>query len=218
MLIYGHYDVQGVGDPDAWESPPFEPTQRGERIYARGAADDKGNFLPLLHAACSLAAAGELPVHVRVLVEGEEEAGGESVEQWVRADERGADCAIVFDSGMEDVHTPAITLGLRGVIAASLTVTAQPRDLHSGMYGGVTLNAAHVLHRILGAVLPGPDGVLRDELREGIVAAVAGRARVLGARCGPSHAGARRDRRAAGRPRRRRRLARAHGRRRRRST
>ncbi len=106
VLIYGHYDVQGIGDPDAWESPPFEPTQRGERIYARGAADDKGNFLPLLHAACSLAAAGELPVNVRVLVEGEEEAGGESVEQWVRDDERRVDCAIVFDSGMEDVHTP----------------------------------------------------------------------------------------------------------------
>ena len=96
---------------------------RDERLYARGAADDKGNFLPLLHAACTLAAAGELPVHVRVLVEGEEEAGGESVERWVREDERGADCAIVFDSGMEDVHTPAITIGLRGVVAADLTVT-----------------------------------------------------------------------------------------------
>ncbi len=169
VLIYGHYDVQGIGDPDAWESPPFEPTVRGERVYARGAADDKGNFLPLLQAACALAAAGELPVHVRVLVEGEEEAGGESVERWVREDERGADCAIVFDSGMEDVHTPAITIGLRGVVAAELTVTAQPRDLHSGMYGGVTLSATHVLLGVLGAVLPGPDGVLRDELREGIV-------------------------------------------------
>src|SRR4051812_11112831 len=60
VLIYGHYDVQGIGDPEAWESPPFEPAQRGERIYARGAADDKGNFLPLLHAACAMAAAGEL--------------------------------------------------------------------------------------------------------------------------------------------------------------
>ena len=168
VLIYGHYDVQGIGDPDAWESPPFEPAQRGERIYARGASDDKGNFLPLLHAACSLAAAGELPVHVRVLVEGEEEAGGASVEQWVRADERGADCAIVFDSGMEDVHTPAITLGLRGVIAASLAVTAQPRDLHSGMYGGSVLNALHVLHAALAHVLPGPDGRVREELRAGV--------------------------------------------------
>ncbi len=75
VLIYGHYDVQSVGDPGAWESPPFEPTVRDGRLYARGASDDKGNFLPLLHVACELARAGELPVNVRVLVEGEEEVG-----------------------------------------------------------------------------------------------------------------------------------------------
>lgn len=169
VLIYGHYDVQGIGAPDAWSSPPFEPEIRDGRLYARGASDDKGNFLPVLHAACTMAAAGELPVHVRVLVEGEEEAGGAAVAEWVRRDERGADVAVVFDSGMEDVHTPAITLGLRGMVAATLTVTAQPRDLHSGLYGGSTLNAIHVLHGILGEVLPGPDGRLREELREGIV-------------------------------------------------
>src|SRR2546421_9187682 len=83
VLIYGHYDVQSIGDPAAWVSPPFEPEVRDGRVYARGAADDKGNFLPLLHAACGLARAGELPVHVRVLVEGEEEAGGGAVTGWV---------------------------------------------------------------------------------------------------------------------------------------
>ncbi|MCD6726578.1 MAG: M20/M25/M40 family metallo-hydrolase [Solirubrobacteraceae bacterium] len=168
VLIYGHYDVQGVGDPDAWITPPFEPDLRGGRIYARGAADDKGNFLPLLHAACALAAAGELAVHVRVVVEGEEEVGGAAVERWLERDTRGADCAIVFDAAMEDVHTPAITIGLRGMVGLWLTVRAQPRDLHSGLYGGVTLNAVHVLHRLLAEVLPGPSGVLRDELREGV--------------------------------------------------
>lgn len=168
VMIYGHYDVQGIGDPQAWRSPPFEPEIRGGRIYARGASDDKGNVLPLLHAACSLAAAGELPVHVRVVVEGEEEAGGAVVEHWLAQDERGADCAIVFDSAMEDPRTPAITLGLRGVVATWLTVTAQPRDLHSGLYGGVALNAVHALHRVLAAVLPEPDGVVREELRAGI--------------------------------------------------
>ena len=75
---------------------------RDGRLYARGAADDKGNFLPLLHVACALARAGELPVHVRVLVEGEEEVGGTNVLDWVAADERGADAAIVFDGGMID--------------------------------------------------------------------------------------------------------------------
>ena len=90
VLIYGHYDVQSVGDPAAWTTPPFAPDVRDGRVYARGASDDKGNFLPLLHVACAQAAAGTLPVNVRVLVEGEEEAGSVGVTDWVRADERRA--------------------------------------------------------------------------------------------------------------------------------
>jgi acetylornithine deacetylase/succinyl-diaminopimelate desuccinylase-like protein len=168
VLIYGHYDVQSVGDPAAWSSPPFEPAIRDGRLYARGASDDKGNFLPLLHVACDLASAGELPVNVRVVVEGEEEMGGESVAEWLRADTRGADCALVFDSDMADEHTPAITIGLRGMVQARITVRTAERDLHSGMYGGSVLNAVHVLHAMLAAVLPGPDGRLREELRAGI--------------------------------------------------
>ena len=169
VLIYGHYDVQGPGPLEAWTSPPFEPEVRDGRLYARGAADDKGNFLPLLHAACSLARAGDLPVNVRVLVEGEEEAGGVSVAEWVRADTRGADAAIVFDSGMADPRTPAITVGLRGLVSVGLTVRTASRNLHSGIYGGSVLNALHVLLGQLAAVLPGPDGRVRDELRAGIV-------------------------------------------------
>ncbi len=168
VLIYGHYDVQAVGDPDAWTSPPFQPEVRDGRVYARGASDDKGNFLPLLHAACSLARAGELPVHVRVLVEGEEEAGGAAVQDWIRADERGADVAVVFDSGMAEPATPAITVGLRGMVMADVGVRVGRRDLHSGMYGGSVLNAAHVLVGMLAAVLPGADGVPRAELRAGV--------------------------------------------------
>ena len=169
ILIYGHYDVQSVGDLAAWTSPPFEPAVRDGRLYARGAADDKGNFFPLLHAACALAAAGELPVHVRVLVEGEEEAGSTAVTEWVRGDERGADAAIVFDSGMVDERTPAITVGLRGVVMAHVVVRTGRRDLHSGLYGGSVLNALNVLHGALATVMPGPDGRLREELRAGIV-------------------------------------------------
>ena len=146
ILIYGHYDVQSVGDLGAWTSPPFEPEVRDGRLYARGASDDKGNFWPLLHAACALASEGELPVNVRVVVEGEEEAGSESITEWIRADERGADAAIVFDSGMVDEQTPAITVGLRGMAMAQIEVRTGVRDLHSGMYGGSVLNALHVLH------------------------------------------------------------------------
>jgi|tagenome__1003787_1003787.scaffolds.fasta_scaffold20985844_4 acetylornithine deacetylase/succinyl-diaminopimelate desuccinylase-like protein len=168
ILIYGHYDVQSVGDPDAWSSDPFEPEIRDGRIYARGAADDKGNFLPLLHVACELARDKALPVNVRVLVEGEEEAGSLAVAKWIRADERKADAAIVFDGGMADERTPAITVGLRGVIACGITVRTAARDLHSGLYGGSVLNALHVLHGLLAQVVPGPDGLVREELRKGI--------------------------------------------------
>jgi acetylornithine deacetylase/succinyl-diaminopimelate desuccinylase-like protein len=170
VMIYGHYDVQGPGEIDAWTSPPFEPQIRDGRLYARGASDDKGNFLPLLHVACAMARAGDLPVNVRVLVEGEEEFGGGTVAAWVRQDERGADAAIAFDAGMVDAATPAITIGLRGIVMMHLTVRVAERNLHSGMYGGSVLNALHVLHGILATVVPGPDGRVREELREGVLA------------------------------------------------
>ncbi|MCW2994189.1 MAG: family dipeptidase [Conexibacter sp.] len=168
VLIYGHYDVQGAEPLDLWTSPPFEPEIRDGRIYARGAADDKGNFLPLLHAACELAKAGELPVNVRVAVEGEEEAGGVSIAAWLAADERGADAAIVYDSGMASADLPAITVGLRGVVLLTFDVRAATRDLHSGMYGGTALNSLHATNLALAQVIPDAQGRVRDELRVGI--------------------------------------------------
>jgi acetylornithine deacetylase/succinyl-diaminopimelate desuccinylase-like protein len=169
VLIYGHYDVQDPGDLAEWTSPPFDPTVRDGRLYARGASDDKGNFLPTLHVACELAAAGELPLHVRVLVEGAEETGSDDVYQWVLADERGADAAIVFDSGMVDADTPAITLATRGMVFAHVEVRTGARPVHSGMYGGAALNAFHALHAALAAVLPRPDGRLPEPLRAGLI-------------------------------------------------
>jgi acetylornithine deacetylase/succinyl-diaminopimelate desuccinylase-like protein len=168
VLIYGHYDVQDPGDESDWTTPPFEPDIRDGRLYARGAADDKGNFLPLLHVACEMADAGELPVHVRVLVEGAEESGTEDVNEWVLADERGADCAIVFDSGMVDAETPAITTATRGIVFAEVAIRTGERIAHSGVYGGAALNAFHALHHALAAALPGPDGRLPEPLRAGI--------------------------------------------------
>ena len=170
VLIYGHYDVQGPEPLELWSTPPFEPQIRGGRLYARGAADDKGNFLPLLRAACEQARDGTLAVHVRVLIEGEEEAGSAAVTQWLADDARGADAAIVFDSAMVDERTPAITLALRGIIQLAVEVRVAERDLHSGMYGGSVQNALLALHHMLAAVAPGPDGRLREELLEGIEA------------------------------------------------
>ena len=170
VLAYGHYDVQAPGSEEAWDSPPFEPTERDGRLYARGAADDKGNFLPLLHVACELAREGELPVNVRFLVEGEEEIGSRSVLERLRAGEDEADCAIVFDSLMADERTPAITVGGRGLVHASIAVRVAERDVHSGMYGGSILNAAHVLLAMLEAVAPDAEGRAPAPLRAGVVA------------------------------------------------
>jgi acetylornithine deacetylase/succinyl-diaminopimelate desuccinylase-like protein len=168
VIVYGHYDVQDVGPAHEWESDPFEPAVRDGRLYARGSSDDKGNFLPVLHAACEMHAAGELPVNVRVLIEGEEEAGSDQVMEWIAADERGAAAAIVFDSGMASEELPAITTACRGGVMLTVTVRVAERDLHSGLYGGVAPNAIHALMRMLDAVVPGPGGELRPELRAGV--------------------------------------------------
>jgi acetylornithine deacetylase/succinyl-diaminopimelate desuccinylase-like protein len=168
VLSYGHYDVQAAGPLELWDSPPFEPTERDGRLYARGAADDKGNFLPLLHVACELARAGELPVNVRFLVEGEEEVGSRSVLERLRKGEDEADCAVVFDSLMADERTPAITLGTRGLAQAGIEVRTAERDLHSGLYGGAVLNAAHVLMAMLAEVAPDARGRVRPELSAGV--------------------------------------------------
>jgi acetylornithine deacetylase/succinyl-diaminopimelate desuccinylase-like protein len=169
VMIYGHYDVQDPGDPADWTSPAFEPTVRDGRLYARGATDDKGNFLPLLHVACAMAREGTLPVNVRVLIEGAEETGSDDVGEWVRADERGADAVIVFDSGMVDADTPALTLATRGMVMAQIEIRTGTVPAHSGMYGGAALNAFHALHQVLSAVLPGPDGRLPEPLRAGVI-------------------------------------------------
>jgi acetylornithine deacetylase/succinyl-diaminopimelate desuccinylase-like protein len=163
VIVYGHYDVQDIGPADEWETDPFEPTERDGRLYARGASDDKGNFLPLLHAACELHARGELPVNVRVLIEGEEEASSGQVLEWIAHDKHGADAAIVFDSGMASEDLPAITTACRGLIGLMITVRVAERDVHSGLYGGVAPNAIDAAMQMLSAVVP----ELPDELRAG---------------------------------------------------
>jgi acetylornithine deacetylase/succinyl-diaminopimelate desuccinylase-like protein len=170
VIVYGHYDVQDVGPADEWQSDPFEPTVRDGRLYARGSSDDKGNFLPVLHAACELHAAGELPVNVRVLIEGEEEIGSPQVLEWIAHDERGGDAAIVFDAAMASEDLPAITTACRGNVMLTITVRVAERDMHSGLYGGVAPNAIHALMQMLDAVVPGTGEELRDELRAGVAA------------------------------------------------
>ncbi len=168
ILIYGHYDVQSADPVEEWDSPPFEPTIRDGRLYARGASDDKGNFFPMLFVACELAEEGTLPVNVRIIVEGEEEVGSDNIINFIRNDERGADACVIFDSVMVNEETPSITLAGRGMALFEIEVKTGTRNLHSGMYGGSAMNAIHVLNHLLDQVKPGPDGRLRPELREGL--------------------------------------------------
>jgi acetylornithine deacetylase/succinyl-diaminopimelate desuccinylase-like protein len=167
VLCYGHFDVQPPDPLELWESDPFEPEIRGDYLYARGAVDDKGQLYMLLAAARELARAGTLPVNVRFSCDGEEETGGHSIVEFLEADERGADAAIIFDSGMIRRDVPAFNLATRGVIYFHVTLRTGERDLHSGVFGGAALNAAHALMETLGALVS-RDGTLAEPLREGI--------------------------------------------------
>ena len=169
ILCYGHFDVQPPDPLELWESAPFDLVERDGWLVARGVADDKGQLYMLLKAAELLAAAGELPVNLRFACDGEEEIGGHSIVDWIAADERGADAAIVFDSGMVERGVPGFNIAVRGLCYFHVKVRTGTRDLHSGMYGGASLNAMHALMQTLSAVLP-RDGRLPGALRAGIVA------------------------------------------------
>jgi acetylornithine deacetylase/succinyl-diaminopimelate desuccinylase-like protein len=168
VLVYGHVDVQPPDPLDLWESDPFTLEQRGEWLYGRGVADDKGQLYMLVKAASELAAAGELPVNVRLACDSEEETGGHQIVDYLAADERGADATVIFDSGMTTRGVPEFAVATRGLVYFHLTVRTGERDLHSGLFGGAALNALHALTDILDAVRQ-RDGRLPEPLRVGIV-------------------------------------------------
>jgi acetylornithine deacetylase/succinyl-diaminopimelate desuccinylase-like protein len=157
LLFYGHYDVQPAEPLELWTSPPFEPAltagPHGPRVVARGAVDDKGQVMMWLEALRAWHAVhGALPVRVTALIEGEEEVSSTNLEPFLTAhrDALRADVAVISDSGMWDIDTPAITTRLRGIAYVELIVKAAQRDLHSGLFGGSALNPINALTRILG--------------------------------------------------------------------
>ena len=159
LLFYGHYDVQPAEPLELWASPPFEPTMvdgpYGKRVYARGAVDDKGQVMLWLEALRAWhAVTGSLPVQVTVMVEGEEEVGSPNLEAFITAQrpQLKADVAVISDTGMWDIETPALTTRLRGMVYTQVTLRAAARDLHSGIFGGAALNPINALTRILGAL------------------------------------------------------------------
>jgi acetylornithine deacetylase/succinyl-diaminopimelate desuccinylase-like protein len=167
VLVYAHFDVQPPDPLDLWDSPPFELAERDGWLYARGVADDKAQLLMLVEAARQLSAAGELPVNVRFALDSEEEVGGRSIVEWVAADERGADAAIVLDGDMVRPGVPTFNTALRGLCYFHVTVRTGARDLHSGLFGGVALNALHALTQALSAVTA-QDGRIPEPLRVGL--------------------------------------------------
>jgi acetylornithine deacetylase/succinyl-diaminopimelate desuccinylase-like protein len=168
VLCYAHFDVQPPDPLELWETPPFELSERDGWLYARGVADDKAHLFMLVEAARQLASAGELPINLRFALDSEEEVGGQSVVEWVVADERGADAAFVFDGGMLERGVPIFYTALRGLCYFHVHVRTGERDLHSGMYGGVALSATHALIQALSAVIA-RNGRLPEPLRVGIV-------------------------------------------------
>ena len=169
VLLYGHFDVQPPAPLEEWVSPPFEPTVRDGWLYARGAADDKGNLYMLLRAVELLASDGALPVNVRIACDGEEETGGHSIVDFLAADERGADACVIYDGPMLRRGVPIFNAATRGLVYFHVRVRTGERDLHSGLFGGAALNATHVLLAALAAVLP-RGGRLPEPLRAGVAA------------------------------------------------
>ena len=152
LLIYGHYDVQPVDPLNEWRTPPFEPTVRDGRIYARGAADDKGQVYCLLKAFEAVRRKdGSAPINLRFLIEGEEECGGHVLaDVLAKEPERTvADAVLICDMSYYDIGWPAVYTALRGLCYAELHVRTSERDLHSGTYGGAAPNAMETLVRLL---------------------------------------------------------------------
>jgi acetylornithine deacetylase/succinyl-diaminopimelate desuccinylase-like protein len=152
-LCYAHYDVQPADPVDEWMSPPFEPTERNQNIYARGAVDDKGQLWMQVKAfeALMKGGNGKLPINLRVLIEGEEEVGGESIAEFVRKhpDRLKADFALVSDTELFAPDLPTLCVGLRGLVYTEIEAVGPMTDLHSGVYGGAAPNPLFALIEII---------------------------------------------------------------------
>ncbi len=155
VLIYGHFDTQPVDPLDLWDSPPFEPVIKNDRVYARGASDDKGNMLaPILAVESLLKTEGELPINIKFLFEGQEEIGSPDLPDFVAAykDLLACNFAISADGGQYEEDQPLLLLGLRGICALQIDLEGAKSDLHSGHYGGMVQNPIHALSHLLASM------------------------------------------------------------------
>jgi len=172
VLLYGHYDVQPPDPLELWESPPFEPTIRNGRIYARGIGDNKGqHFAQLLAIESHLAVHGDLPCNVIFLLEGEEEIGSPHIAEFVRehADKLKADLVVTSDGPLHETGLPVITFGVRGVASFELRAKTASRDVHSGNFGGVVPNAIWKLVHLLSTMKNATGEITIEGLMEPII-------------------------------------------------
>lgn len=152
ILIYGHYDVQPVDPIELWTDPPFEPAIRGDNIYARGSADDKGQvFIHMKSIQAHLVNNKSLPVNIKFLIEGEEEIGSENLDTFINDNKKLLECetVVISDTSMFDYEVPTISYGLRGLAYMQVDVTGPNRDLHSGSFGGAVDNPINALAHII---------------------------------------------------------------------
>ena len=158
VMLYGHYDVMPSEPDDAWFTPPFEPTIRDNKVFCRGANDDKGQWCAhLCGMQAFLALNGSFPLQIKVILEGEEEVGSASLSTFLDSEENrkllACDALLVSDTSAAGPGLPAITYGLRGVMSFEVKLTGPNRDLHSGVYGGSVWNPAIALAKLLAAMI-----------------------------------------------------------------
>ena len=151
VLVYGHYDVQPADPYELWDSPPFEPVIKDDKIYARGACDDKGQFYMHIKAFETMMQNGGVPCNVKFMIEGEEEVGSDNLEPFIKnnVDKLACDVVLVSDTSMIANDVPSITTGLRGLSYVEVEVTGPNRDLHSGVYGGAVANPINILSKMI---------------------------------------------------------------------
>ncbi len=152
VLVYGHFDVQPPEPLELWKSPPFEPTERGGKLYARGASDDKGQMLThILATEAYRETVKKLPVNLKFLFEGEEEIGSPNLGAFIKKNKKSlaADYVVISDTAQFNKSQPAMTYGLRGIVGFEIVVTGPKHDLHSGAYGGAIDNPIHVLAALI---------------------------------------------------------------------
>ncbi|MFT2009244.1 dipeptidase [Pontibacter sp. 13R65] len=154
VLVYGHYDVQPADPYELWHSPPFEPVIKNEKIYARGACDDKGQMYMHVKAFETMMQHNALPCNVKFMIEGEEEVGSSNLGTFVKnnLDRLRADVILISDTGMLGNDTPSITSGLRGMSYVEVEITGPNRDLHSGSYGGAVANPINILCQMIASL------------------------------------------------------------------